>query len=428
MVRSLASVESFSMPPTVVPRPDGTFVIDHVAPGRVAVSLTARGAPGGMGGGLYKEVDVREGETARVELVWRDILLSGKATRGGSPMPNVRLTARGEMGGGFMGPGGGIPAPSSGPQRMTALTREDGSYEMIVGEAGRIMMRAESTVGGTRFQMRMITVADVDAQTIDLDFPAGGISGIVVDEETGAPIARASIGAMAKKPGPAAGNAITAADGRFTIDVDPGAFRLRAAAEGYAPETVEVTVGESPVADTRIALSRGGQLRGKVLDSHGRPAPGVRVAARAEADDGVSASVTSSVDGTFEFSTLRPGSYSLAAGSALSGFGILGGVTPGAADVVLQLSPGGRIRVTASEGEETPVDGAFVTVRRVNGVRVGFVGGVGRTGEDGTAELDSPAGLIEIEVREGVLTGRGQVSVTAGGVAALEVALAEETP
>ena len=78
---------------------------------------------------------------------------------------------------------------------------------------------------------------------------------------------------------------MTAADGRFTIDVDPGAFRLRAAAEGYAPGTVEVTVGESPGAEIRIALSRGGQLRGKVLDSRGRPAPGVRVAARAEADE-----------------------------------------------------------------------------------------------------------------------------------------------
>ena len=71
----------------------------------------------------------------------------------------------------------------------------------------------------------------------------------------------------------------------------------------------------------------------------------------------MSASVTSSVDGTFEFSTLRPGSYSLAGGSALSGFGILSGITPGAADVVLQLSPGGRIRVSATEGEETPSTG-----------------------------------------------------------------------
>ena len=67
-------------------------------------------------------------------------------------------------------------------------------------------------------------------------------------------------------------------------------------------------------------------------------------------------------------------------------------------------------------------------IRRVNGVRVGFLGSDGRTGEDGTAELDSPAGLIEVEVREGGLTGRGQVTVTAGGVAALEVTLAEETP
>ncbi len=118
----------------------------------------------------------------------------------------------------------------------------------------------------------------------------------------------------------------------------------------------------------------------------------------------------------------------LAAGSALSGFGILSGVTLGAADVVLQLSPGGRIRVTATEGEETPAIGAIALIRRVNGTRIGFLGSVGRTGDDGTAELDSPAGLIEVEVREGALIGRGQVTVTAGSIAALEVTLAEETP
>ena len=51
-----------------------------------------------MGSGAMKEIEVREGETARVDLVWRDILLTGKVTRGGVPLPNVRL-ASGGMGG-----------------------------------------------------------------------------------------------------------------------------------------------------------------------------------------------------------------------------------------------------------------------------------------------------------------------------------------
>ena len=57
MARSVASPRSSSMPPTVFPRPDGTFAIEHVAPGRVAV--VADGARrGGLGGRPVKEVDV----------------------------------------------------------------------------------------------------------------------------------------------------------------------------------------------------------------------------------------------------------------------------------------------------------------------------------------------------------------------------------
>ena len=66
------------------PTADGSFVIERVAPGRVAVAATTRdGGIGGMGSGAMKEVEVREGETTRVDLVWRDILLAGKVTRGG---------------------------------------------------------------------------------------------------------------------------------------------------------------------------------------------------------------------------------------------------------------------------------------------------------------------------------------------------------
>jgi hypothetical protein len=210
--------------------------------------------------------------------------------------------------------------------------------------------------------------------------------------------------------------------------MDPGAFRLRTDADGYATETIEVTVGPSPGAEIRVALTRGGRIQGRVVDSRGRSAAGVRIAARAEADEGISGFANSSADGAFEISGLRPGAYAIAGGSALAGYGVLTGVTPGATDVVLQLSPGGRIRVTASEGGETPVDGAFVSIRRVNGAFVLLLGGTGRTGEDGTGEVDSPAGLIEIVARKGILTGRGQVTVSPGGLATVEITLSAEAP
>ena len=63
----------------------------------------------------------------------------------------------------------------------------------------------------------------------------------------------------------------------------------------------------------------------------------------------------------------------------------------------------------------------------MNGTRVSFRGG-GRTGPDGTREFDAPAGAIELEARKDGQSGRGQTTVTAGGVAAAEVTLTAAPP
>jgi hypothetical protein len=429
-LRPLSPTGSFSSPVASTPGPDGSFVIDRVPPGRVGVSLMTPSAPGsGTGTGFFKEVDVREGETARVEFTWREILLTGKVTRGGAPLPNVRLTASGLGLAMVWGMTGGVPSPSAGPQRMTAVTREDGSYEMIVGDAGKITIRAQSTVGRTSYPQREIEVADVESQTVDLDFPAGGVAGIVVDAETEAPIARASVRAMPVQQGvPGGGHATTGVDGRFTLDVDPGEFGLHVSAEGYASDGVKVTVGESSVADVRVPLSRGARLRGKVVDRQGRPAAGVSVIAREEADEMMAASAESTLDGTFELTSLRAGSYAITARSSVGGFGVLTGISPGADDVVLRLQPIGRIRVRVKGADESPIAGAAVIVRSVNGTRVLFMGPQGRTGSDGMAEIDSPAGAIEIEAAKDKLWGRGQATVSAGGVAPAEVTLTGAPP
>ena len=64
----------------------------------------------------------------------------------------------------------------------------------------------------------------------------------------------------------------------------------------------------------------------------------------------------------------------------------------------------------------------------MNGTRIAFLGPADGQGTTGPRSWTLPRALIEVEVRKGGLTGRGQVTVTAGGVAALEVTLAEETP
>lgn len=425
-VRSLEEPASFAMSPGVLPGPDGAFVVDRVPPGRVGVSLMASQRTAGGTPGTFKEAVVREGETTRVDFLLRDILVSGKVTRGGAPLANVRLIAR-SMGSGTMyGMAGAIPAPASGPQRMMAVTREDGSYEMIVGDPGQVTIRAQAVAGRQAYPIRMVEIADADTQTVDLDFPAGGISGIVVDEQTDAPIARASVFSQPAKPGgPGGGMATSAADGRFAIDADAGEFVVRARAEGYAADSVTVTVSDSPASDVRIRLSRGAPLRGKVLDARGRPAAGVAVLARPDDEVGGTVSADSSADGMFEFSALKPGTYTLAAGSGLAGFGMLSGVAPGTEGVLLRLSPGGRIRVTAKTPAGVPVERAYVSVRSVNGQRLEMFNGGESTAADGTATLDVPAGMIELEAQTLKGSGRGQAQVAVGGLGAVHITITE---
>jgi protocatechuate 3,4-dioxygenase beta subunit len=425
------AVGSFGGPPaSATPEPDGSFVLDRVPAGRVGVSLATRGA-GRIGTGMFKEVQVREGETTRVDFVWREILVSGKVTRGGVPLPNVRLSAHAPMSGVSFGPmSGGVPAPAQGPQRMTAVTREDGSYEMIVGETGRVGFSAQSLSGGKTYAARTVEIADVEAQTVDLDYPAGGLSGTVVDAETDAPVANASVSASRDRRGgpPSGGHARTTADGRFSIDVEPGDISVRAMAEGYAPETVTVTVGEAASSEVRVALSRGARIRGRILDHRGRPAPGVWVTAREEVEAGLATSAVSSVDGGFEFSAVRPGAYTLAGGSPLSGFGVATGVAAGSDDARLRLRLGGKLRVVARGPDDAPIERAFVSLRSVDGIRFTFAGASGRTAADGTAEIDVPAGLVEVEVRAEAGTASGRATVAPGGAAVVEVKLAAKAP
>ena len=410
---------------TAFPGPDGTFSIERVPPGRVGVALLTReGGMAGTGGGAMTEVEVREGETTQVDLVWRDILLKGKVTRGGAPLAGVRLMA---TSGRFRGIGGPMVESPSGPQRMTAVTREDGSYEMIVGDAGRLFVQAESTLGPRSFPTRVIEVADVDAQTVDIDFPATGISGLVVDEKTEAPIARAHLSARPAGEGSPPGGATTAsADGRFTFDLAPGDFTVLVAADGYATKATPVTVGEGPSDELRIALSHGLALRGTVVDDRGRPAGGQLVSARTDHAD-AGGTTRTSLDGRFEFSSLDAGAYTVSVGSALAGYGSARDVRPGEDDVVITLHPGGKVRLRARGADGAPIAEAFARVLRVDGAPFGFLGS-GRSGPDGVIEIDVPAGAIELEVRAERLAGATRVNVAPGETADTSVVLAEEFP
>jgi hypothetical protein len=245
--------------PEMVPvQANGSFVVEHVSPGAAQVTLLVGGASG-MTRSLSKEVEVREGETATVELMSREILLAGQVTRRGAPLARVRVNAR-LRGRGLpplMTPTGGR-AGQGEPQRGTGVTGEDGRYEMLLDEPGEVRLRVESLDGQTELASRREEVPDADSHLVDFALVGVIVSGTVIDQETDEPVREASISAVRlDAEGEAQPRARSGPDGRFTLELEPGEYRLAATGERYNVESLAITVGETGVSDLRLGLVKG---------------------------------------------------------------------------------------------------------------------------------------------------------------------------
>ena len=140
-------------------RGDGTFAFEHVPAGRGRVGMTAP-ATGAYVTSQEQDVDVRQGETSTVDFVVREVLLSGHVTRSGAPAPGLRVTVRSrEAAIHFsIGPGLAPTAPPSGPQRMTGVTREDGSYELLLDVPGAADLSIDALDGSIGFPRRRVEI------------------------------------------------------------------------------------------------------------------------------------------------------------------------------------------------------------------------------------------------------------------------------
>jgi len=418
------------MPPLAPVQADGSFLIEHAAPGRYRLMLMT-GSAGRLSNSQTRDLEVHEGETVTVDFTSREILVTGRVTRGGSPLPNVKLDLAGQMVMVMMfsGQAPSVPARTGGPQRMTAVTREDGSYEMIASEPGSLRISVESLDGKTHYASRPVELPDAETYVLDLDLPSGQVAGVVLDKDTGAPIGEANVSAR-PQGGLAGAGTRSGPDGRFTLDLDPGDYRVTASAEGYASEGVDVAAGSSAPGELRIELARGQVLKGKVVDAQGRPAGEVTVTANfgvAGAPDRHGDVTMALADGSFRFERLRSLPYNLAAGSRIQGWGVLPGVQPGSKEVTLQLTPGGLVRLTVRGPEGAPLAGAYFSIVAVAGLPVS-VSSFGVSDSSGFLEVSAPAGSVELLISKDRREGRVTVSVPAGGAAAAEVTLSEPRP
>jgi protocatechuate 3,4-dioxygenase beta subunit len=404
-------------------RPDGSFVVDHAGAGRTRIELLAPSAPGALTGLVSREVVLRDGETATVDFSLRDVVVAGTVTRAGQPAPGVRVSVRSLESAPitlYMGVGAGGLENRSGPPFLVATTREDGGYELVVFTPGRARVGLEAVAGNERYPDREVEVPDADRFELNLEIAETQVSGTVVDKESGEPVADASVRVQRS-------SARTGPDGRFSIAVEPGEWQLSASAPGRKLTVLPLNVGPAGLSDLRVEMERGLELRGRVVDTAGRPAPGLQVVA-ADGAGGSADSVYTLADGSFRMGGLEEEPCTLVSGGDLTGWAVRGGVTPGGEPVTLALRPGGRVAVRVLGADGRPVKDAYPDVQKVNGLAVAMPGGSGSTDANGFVEIGAPAGLVEVEAATRDGTGRGSVTVTAGAAVPLEIVLQAKPP
>jgi protocatechuate 3,4-dioxygenase beta subunit len=411
-----------------ITRADGTFTIEHVAPGPTIVGLMANMGPGRMASIMSKQVEVREGETTLVDFNSREILVNGRVTKSGAPLPGLRLRFMGEGGMSFSMSAGfdAVAGEPMGPQRYVGITGEDGTFALIVDTPGKYRVWTERQDGRTSYPQREVQIPDVEAHSLEITFSGVPVTGIVVDKETDQPVPQASVSAAPKdKDAPRATSAQTGADGRFQLDADPGEDTLSARAEGYGVASLVVTVDASGLSDARLELEKGLAIKGRVLDASGRGISGIRVQSRTgESEYGGAETLP---DGSFHISGLAAKPYNLCAGTELAGYAVRTGVSPGGADVTLTLSPASRVRLFIKGPDGSPLPKAYASVTKLDGafISVPFMGGRGPTDSTGLTEIPTPAGALEIEVRGDKYKGTAKASVGEGATATSEVTLTE---
>jgi protocatechuate 3,4-dioxygenase beta subunit len=419
MVHMISSVSGFGAAMGAAVREDGSFLIEHVTPGKADVALLT-GAAGRYNSVLSKEVDIRDGETTTIELTLMDVFVSGRVTRGGRPVANhlVRFEGGMQMTMGF-GSGLGVSPRPSGPPRLEATSGADGRYELLVPAAGKYNVRVEPRGrerGGTP-RIPEVTVPDAEAFLHDIPLPDWALTGVVVEKESTQPVNDAMVEARPAGGEPGGSVMTTIADGRFQLAVDPGSYRVRVVAPKFVAYETTMTLGGGNK-EQAFELVRGGTLKGQVRTGGGQGVEGARVYALSSAGAGVRWALTG-MDGSFAVEGLASGSYLLFAGHD-SGFALQSGVSLAESPADLTLSPGAKVRLVFKDDSGAPLARSDVRVDllRMAGTTVGIEGKGAygfnrRTDADGALEIRLPIAAVDVVAwaTERKLRGEGQINV-----------------
>jgi protocatechuate 3,4-dioxygenase beta subunit len=335
----------------------GRYQFERLAAGSYTVVRAPDNPDDGMADMQMKNAMVGDGETTIVDFdETPEIRMSGRLLRNGDPVGDVRLVFM--KGGEFSGDMSGF---------RTTTVDADGNYVVGFEKPGSYNVVVQSGGGrGGGFGTGTVSVDVPEQAEVRRDIHLGGvqITGTVTDPE-GNPLAGAYVGAQRDGGGAMAGNygAETDDAGRYTLEVEPGTYRMRAASESYpAVERFPVTVVEGGTQTVDFRLETGRGIRGRVVDPNGTGVEGAFVMAGpsgASSDDFGSAMATTDMNGGFELTVSGEGPFDVTAWSPAWAPAMVAGVRPTDEDdagFVIRVSTGGRLRarVVTAEGEPAP--------------------------------------------------------------------------
>ncbi len=406
VVQGSGAAAAYAPPEPVTPDEGGGFSVEHLSPGSAHVYVLAftpgRGprraaalptlSPIGTA-----SVHLRDGETTRLEIALRDVVVSGRVTKGGRGLGGIRVTLSGPSQS-VSFPGMPAEPMAADPPLLSATTRQDGTYDVVAFAPGPARVSLSAAASGEGLAVRSIVVADADRYALDLEVTEATVAGIVVRQEDGTPLADVLLTLA-----PVAGGAVTAArgrsaaDGRFAIGTEPGEYLLTAEVLGRVPAARPLDVSLDGLTDLRLEMGRGLSINGRLLDESGRPVPEREVFAFGA--DGFERTLTGH-DGRFRIEGLSDKPYGLSAGVPLGGFALRPAVRPGPEPVTLTLRAGGRIALRVLSPEGRPVAQALASVLTVDGERVDpNLCAAPPTDDEGKVTLVVPAGLVALAVQ-----------------------------
>jgi protocatechuate 3,4-dioxygenase beta subunit len=312
----------------------GQFEFDNVPVGIVTLRATATD-PSGSTRSVTKQVTATSDQPVMTaDLVFdQGYTLSGSVTQAGQAVSGAMVFAALQGGGG---------------RQASASSDDSGAYSLTGLQAGTYTVGAMSPTLGAATRQTIALSAD---QTLDIIFPDAKITGQVVDAQSKAPLASATVGIAAQDPDatPAFGQRMATADsnGQFSFSgLSEGGYTLTTSKPDYQIDTHSVSASESGDEAVTIELTRAAGIAVKVLDGlAGVPLSGamVRVLDGSGAGAFGPAPITLDSSGGGEIPSLPPGAYTVIADSSGYAPTRLDGVNVPSATVVIPLTPGGAV-------------------------------------------------------------------------------------